>query len=112
MDGAVRTVLHDDVAVVQVAGELDVHSAGPLREELVLLLEAGLHDLLVDLTRVTFIDSTGLGVLVAGLKRVRGASGRMELAVDDPRVLKVLRITGLSRAFTLHRTVDDALARN
>ncbi len=102
-DVGARTVLH-------VAGEIDVASAGRLRERLVLLLSQGRADLVVDLTGVTFMDSTGLGVLVGGLKRVRIAGGRLVLVVDSERLLKVFRITGLTQVFTIHDTLDAALA--
>ena len=98
-----RTVLH-------VEGEIDVASGARLRERLVALLGEGRTDLVVDLTAVTFMDSTGLGVLVGALKRVRLAGGRLVLVVDSERLLKVFRITGLTQVFTIHGSLADALA--
>ena len=103
-------VADDGRAVVHVTGELDVVSAAPLRRELVRLAEADVGHVLVDLTEVTFIDSTGMGVLIGALKRFRSAGGCLELVVRDARVLRVLRIAGLSRTFTIHATVGEALA--
>ncbi|WP_298462274.1 STAS domain-containing protein [uncultured Cellulomonas sp.] len=105
-----HSVANDGRAVVHVAGQLDVAGAAPLRRELVRLADADVSDVLVDLTAVTFIDSTGVGVLVGGLKRFRGTGGRLELVVDDARVLRVLRIAGLLRTFTIHASVEQALA--
>lgn len=99
----VRTVVH-------VAGEIDVASADRLRERVALLLSEGRTDLVVDLTGVSFMDSTGLGLLVGTLKRVRLAGGRFELVVDSERLLKVFRITGLTQVFTIHDTLEGALA--
>ncbi|MBO3088355.1 STAS domain-containing protein [Cellulomonas dongxiuzhuiae] len=96
--------------VVRVAGEVDVASADRLRERIALLLSGGRTDLVVDLTAVTFMDSTGLGLLVGTLKRVRIAGGRLDLVVDSERLLKVFRITGLTQVFTIHGTLDAALA--
>ena len=108
MDASLRTVTHGDQIVVHVAGEVDAHSVAPLRAELAALTDAG-TDLVVDLTAVTFLDSTGLGVLVGALKRAHGKGGRLELVIDAERVMRVFRITALSRVFTIHRSLADAL---
>jgi anti-sigma B factor antagonist len=105
-----RTALHGDQHVVHVTGEVDVYTVGRLREELAALPHRGTR-VVVDLTGVTFLDSTGLGVLVDAMKRVRGGGGRMELVIDHEGVMKVFRITALTRMFTIHRTLEAALAR-
>jgi anti-sigma B factor antagonist len=64
----------------------------------------------VNLTEVRFMDSTGLGLLVGILKRVRGLDGRLQLVIDSERLLKVFRITALTQVFTIRETVDEALA--
>ncbi|MBO0899522.1 STAS domain-containing protein [Cellulomonas sp. zg-ZUI222] len=102
-DFGVRTVLH-------VTGEIDVASADRLRERVSVLLSDGRTDLVVDLTGVTFMDSTGLGLLVGALKRARLLGGRLVLVVDSERLLKVFRITGLTQVFTIHDTLVGALA--
>lgn len=66
--------------------------------------------LIVDLTEVSFIDSTGLGVLVTALKHTREAGGSLDVVVAAPRVLKVLALTGLDVVIPLHATLDEALA--
>jgi anti-sigma B factor antagonist len=98
-----------DRTVVSVSGEIDVYTASVLREELATLIEDGHHDVLVDLTAVRFMDSTGLGVLVGALKKVRGFGGRLQLVIDSERLLKVFRITALTQVFTIHETLDEAL---
>lgn len=103
-----RTV--DGRTVVDVAGEIDVYTAPTLREKLTALVDAGHVDLVVDLTEVRFMDSTGLGLLVGVLKRVRGLDGRLQLVIDSERLLKVFRITALTQVFTIRETVDEALA--
>jgi anti-sigma B factor antagonist len=110
MDVSVHTVVHGDVVVVQVAGEIDVYTAASLREKLADLIDADHTDVVVDLTGVTFMDSTGLGVLVGALKKVRGYGGRLQLVIDQEKVIKVFRITALTQVFTIHETLDAALA--
>ena len=110
MDVSVHTVVHGDTVVVQVAGEIDVYTAASLREKLADLIDADHTDVVVDLTRVTFMDSTGLGVLVGALKKVRGYGGRLQLVIDQEKVIKVFRITALTQVFTIHETLDAALA--
>jgi len=110
MDVSVHTVVHGDQVVVQVAGEIDVYTAASLREKLADLIDADHTDVVVDLTGVTFMDSTGLGVLVGALKKVRGYGGRLQLVINQEKVIKVFRITALTQVFTIHETLDAALA--
>jgi anti-sigma B factor antagonist len=95
--------------VVEVDGEIDVSSADALRDQLSGLLERDRTDLVIDLRAVTFMDSTGLGVLVGTLKRVRLAGGQLQLVIDSERLLKVFRITALLQVFTVHDTLEAAL---
>ncbi|MEZ0448168.1 STAS domain-containing protein [Cellulomonas sp. ICMP 17802] len=96
--------------VVTVEGEIDVSSADHLRDELARLLDRDRADLVIDLRGVTFMDSTGLGLLVGTLKKVRLAGGQLQLVIDSERLLKVFRITALLQVFTVHDTVEAALA--
>jgi anti-sigma B factor antagonist len=66
--------------------------------------------LVVDLERVDFLDSTGLGVLVGGLKRVRNHEGSLKLVCTQDKILKIFRITGLTKVFPIHDSIDDAVA--
>jgi anti-sigma B factor antagonist len=96
--------------VLEVAGEIDVYTAPQLRERLIEMVEGGARHVIVDLERVEFLDSTGLGVLVGALKRLRGVSGELALVCAQERLLKIFRITGLDRVFTLYQSVDTAVA--
>ncbi len=95
--------------VVDVGGEIDVYTAPKLREQLVDLVNAGRYHLIVDMEGVEFLDSTGLGVLVGGLKRVRAHEGSLRLVCTQERILKIFRITGLTKVFPIHDTVSEAL---
>jgi anti-sigma B factor antagonist len=93
----------DGLTVINVEGEIDVYTAPKLREKLIDLVNKGKFHLLVDMEKVEFLDSTGLGVLVGGLKRVRAHDGSLELVCTQERILKIFRITGLTKVFGIHR---------
>lgn len=100
LEFAVSSVRVGGTHVVRVFGELDLYTAPELREELD-DLPSGVDGVQVDLTNVTFVDSAGLAVLVAAARPLRAAGGTMSLVVDDPRVLRVLEVTGLDRYFEI-----------
>lgn len=112
MEFTVATTERDGRAVVSASGELDAHSAPALQAQLEPLTVRQHAAVVVDLTDVGFIDSTGLGVLVTTLKHVREVDGRLDVVVTSPRVLKVLAITGLDVVIPLHATLDEALSQN
>ena len=96
--------------MLTVTGELDVASAPRLRQEVVTLASGGRTLLVIDLAGVDFLDSTGLGVLLGALKRVRSAGGDLALCRAEPQVAKVFEITRLSDVLPLHDTVDSAVS--
>ena len=96
--------------LVNVRGEVDIYTAPRLKEHWLELFEAGVHDLVVDLSAVTFIDSTALGILIGGVRRVNDHGGTMALVVATRPVERILKVTGLDQVFTIHETRDDALA--
>jgi anti-sigma B factor antagonist len=98
-----------DCAVLQVAGEVDVYTAPMLRERIREIAAKGAVHLIADLGQVDFLDSTGLGVLVGGLKRLREDGGSLALVITTPRLLRIFQITGLTKAFAAWRSVADAI---
>jgi anti-sigma B factor antagonist len=98
----------DGLTVITVEGEIDVYTAPKLREKLIDLVNKGKFHLLVDMEKVEFLDSTGLGVLVGGLKRVRAHDGSLELVCTQERILKIFRITGLTKVFGIHDSIAEA----
>src|ERR1022692_982946 len=100
----------DGIEIVEVEGEIDVYTAPRLREMLIELVSDGHYQLVVNMEKVEFLDSTGLGVLVGGLKRVRALDGSLDLVCTQERILKIFRITGLTKVFGIHDTVDEAIA--
>jgi anti-sigma B factor antagonist len=101
----------DGIEIVDVEGEIDVYTAPRLRELLIDLVNNGRYQLVVNMEKVEFLDSTGLGVLVGGLKRVRAHDGSLDLVCTQERILKIFRITGLTKVFGIHDTVDEAITR-
>jgi anti-sigma B factor antagonist len=87
--------------VVRANGELDVNTAPDLREQLARLVTDGARRVVVDLSDISFVDSTALSVLVSALKRLRQSDGDLELASPNPSVRRVFEITGLTRLFTI-----------
>ena len=96
--------------VIEVGGEVDVYTAPKLRESIVSAVEEGHIRLIVDVEKVDFLDSTGLGVLVGSLKRVRAEGGSLDIVCTHERILKIFDITGLDKVFGLHSSVDAAIA--
>ncbi len=100
----------DGYAVVAVSGEVDVATVPRLREQLHSLVAQGDNRIVVDLEAVDFLDSTGLGVLVGALKRVRAAGGALQLVSTQARINKVFEVTGLAKVFSIHENLDKAVA--
>ena len=97
-------------SVVDVGGEIDVFTAPKLREHLVGVIEGGSSHLVVDLLDVSFMDSTGLGVLVGALRRVRETGGELVLVCAEGAVRRVLGITGLDQLFPVRSSVAEAIS--
>jgi anti-sigma B factor antagonist len=108
MDFSVESKDDGDWSVVHVRGEVDVFTAPKLRERIIELVERGRYNVIVDLEAVTFMDSTGLGILVGCLKRIKEKDGSLVLAGPQRPVMRVLTITGLARVFPIHETVSQA----
>ncbi len=110
MDLTLTTREADGKTIVAVGGEIDVYTAPKLRDKITELVGRGSYHLVVDMQQVEFLDSTGLGVLVGGLKKVRAHDGSLQLVCNQDRLLKIFRITGLAKVFVIHETADEALA--
>jgi len=106
---ALSTTDVDGWAVVAVTGELDVYTAPALEEALGDLVDAGRVSIVVDLTGVSFMDSTGLGLLIKALKWTREKDGTLRIVANTDKILKVFRVTGLDSVLDLHASVAEAL---
>ncbi len=96
-----------DYVVLKLSGEVDVYTAPQLREEIIGRVDGGEHDIVVDLEKVDFLDSTGLGVLVGGLKRVKPHNGSLSLICNQEKILRIFRITGLTKVFPIFSSKED-----
>jgi anti-sigma B factor antagonist len=97
-------------ALLILHGEADLHSAPELRERLRATIDDGAANVVLDLSDSTFVDSTSLGVLLGGMKRLRERDGQIHLVVPRPDVRRIFEITLLDRIFPLHETREQALA--
>ena len=105
---AVRKV--GSCSILDVKGEIDVYTAPKLREKLVELSSDGTYNIVINLEGVDFLDSTGLGVLVGALKRLRAVDGTFRLVCAKEPLLKIFRITALDQVFPLYPSVEAAMA--
>jgi len=100
---------HDsDQCVLTLRGEVDVYTAPALKDKLVDLIESGCTNVVVDLEGVSFIDSSGLGVLVSGLRRARERDGAVRIVCTRENILKIFRITGLDKVFPVFPDITEA----
>ena len=99
----------DDRYVLALAGELDLHTAPRVREELGAVLRGGGRYVVLDLRDVSFVDSTMLAVLADAARELRSVHGEVVIVSDDPRVLRPLEITGLDRAFRVMPSMTAAI---
>jgi anti-sigma B factor antagonist len=104
------TELDASVKSFNLSGELDHATAPDLREPLEGAIDSGARAVLVDLSDCTFIDSTGLSVLVHAHSRLLDDGGKLEVCCPGPQVRRLLEITGVDRSFGVHQTRDEALS--
>ena len=95
--------------MIELGGEVDLYTAPEFKERMVQVIEGGKKRVVVDLSKATFIDSTTLGVLVGGVKRLRPNGGALTLVCTDQNICKIFEITGLDRVFTIYETREEAL---
>jgi anti-sigma B factor antagonist len=102
--------LGNDAYVISLAGEVDLYTAPEFKQQLLEVIGQGGKQVIVDFSNTTFIDSTTLGVLVGGVKRLRTNDGQLSLVCSDRNITKIFEITGLDRVFTIYPTRDEAVS--
>ncbi|MGI5167070.1 STAS domain-containing protein [Spirillospora sp. CA-253888] len=110
MEFSVEHRTEQDLTVVKINGEIDVFTSPRLREMLLDIIDNGGLHLVVDLGEVTFLDSTGLGVLVGVYHRLRARDGSMSFMGVNDRVRRVFHVTQLTKIFVLHDSLEEAQA--
>src|ERR1700737_423332 len=98
------------VTVLAPTGRLDVAGAPALKDAVSEAMKNGKHRLVIDMEGVSFVDSSGLGSVVAALKQVRTSQGDLRLAAPNQQVRVVLELTTLDRVFPYYATVEEALS--
>jgi anti-sigma B factor antagonist len=99
----------DNTTVIALSGEVDLYTAPEFKQQLLETIGQGTKEVVVDLSDTTFIDSTTLGVLVGGVKRLRPEGGRLSLVCSDRNITKIFEITGLDKVFPIYESRDEAL---
>jgi anti-sigma B factor antagonist len=97
------------VHVITVEGELDVATAPRLRNELLRVDQEGAQEIVVDLLKVSFVESVALGILAEASKRTKARGGTFRVVCDDRRIARIIEITGLHRVLWLHSNLREAL---
>ena len=103
----IATTPGSDRYVVTVCGEVGLATSPELDTAIIAAIESGTSSVAIDLTDVSFMDSSGLGVIVRGLKRCREADKDLDLVITNERVLKVFGITGLDQVIPIHDSIED-----
>jgi anti-sigma B factor antagonist len=110
-DQAIRTSqLADDGYVISLNGEFDVFKAPEFKKELLAVVGRGGRKIVVDLSATTLVDSTMLGALVTGLRRVQAENGRFALVCKAASILKIFETTRLDRVFAIYPLREEATA--
>lgn len=100
--------MEKEMPIIELEGEVDVYTAPQLKQQIISILDGGAKILAINLTKVDYLDSTALGVLIGGLKRMREKDGNMVLVCPSPRIRRVFEITGLDKIFDIYDTEEDA----
>lgn len=110
MELSVSKTSAGDVPILAVNGEVDVYSAPALKDQIGELIQSGKSTLIVDLSGVAFLDSTGLGALVEARAATTEAGGSLPIVCNQERILKLFTITGLDGVFSIHPDISAAVA--
>lgn len=108
MELDIQTDRQNSVCTMTLEGEVDVYTAPRLKEELIAVIGDGCVNVIVDMERVGFIDSSGLGVLVSALRRARERDGVVRVVCTRDNILKIFRITGLDKVFPIFSDSAEA----
>ena len=108
MNLKINTRSIDNLAsLIDLEGEVDVYTAPQLKQQIIELLDRGVRYIIVNLTAVDYLDSTALGVLIGGLKRLRERDGILDLICPNPRIKRIFEITGLDKIFDIYATEEE-----
>ena len=95
--------------ILNVCGDVDVYTSPKVKESINALIEKEIYNIVVNLEDVRYVDSTGLGVLIGALKRVKEHNGNIVLVCTNPQIKKIFQITGLVKIFSIFANNEDAV---
>ena len=104
------SVVRDGLGLIELSGEVDLYTAPRFKDELIALVDDGVVNVVIDLSQVSFIDSTALGVIISGVKRLHERDGRLRIVAASRPVVRILDITGLDKVLTIFDTSEAAFA--
>jgi anti-sigma B factor antagonist len=99
----------DTTQALDLEGEVDVYTAPLLRQQIMDQVDGGVKNLIVNLTKVEYLDSTGLGILIGGVKRLKEQGGSLKLVGPSARITRIFEITGLNKIFDVYASEAEAL---
>jgi anti-sigma B factor antagonist len=108
LDIKVETKQIKNSHIISVQGEIDVYTSPRVKETINELIEKENYNLIINLEEVRYIDSTGLGVLIGALKKVREHNGSINLICTNPQIKKIFNITGLVKIFGIFKNEEEA----
>lgn len=111
-DLVIETRMVENTPVLDLSGEVDSYNSPKLREKMVALIDQGAPYLVINMGGVDYIDSTGLGTLVGGLKRATEKGGAIRIICPNEQIYKVFSITGLVKVFPIFDTEQAAFAKD
>lgn len=88
-------------------GEIDVYTSPKLKEKVIEEIEKGIKNLIINLQEVSYIDSTGLGILIGALKRIKEREGKLYLIFSSTRLNRIFEITGLNKIFIIYPAEEE-----
>ncbi len=97
-----------DIRVVELEGEIDVYTSTQLKQEIADIIAQGAKYIILNLSQVEYLDSTGLGLLIGALKRLRENQGNLFIVSPSVRIVRVFEITGLYKIFKIYATEAEA----
>lgn len=106
----IKIQTQEKVSVLELSGDLDAFTCVKLHDTIIDITNDGVLSLIISMAKIKYIDSSGLGTLVGGLRRISELEGTLALCGASPQVRKVFDITGLSRVFQLYESREEALS--
>lgn len=103
-------LLESGVVFLEFFGEVDVLASPKIKDVIISLVEKGQGKIIVSLEKVGYIDSSGLGVLLGALKKIREVNGHLCLVCNNPQIIKIFEITGLSNVFEIYKCCEEGVA--